>query len=274
MTQETLKDNLDNDEKSFQYTGVPEDEAWLPSQLFYAWERPLFRRANQLQRKGRALEQDDLLPLPKIDHGDTIGPKFEKAWEKRAAKAAASAEPTVKKLDDLKGSGGGSDSHPSTARLQGSLLEVMGARFYIAGAIKMVNSVLQFCFPLLMNAILKFIQEMQAGVIADDAPWYDRYRGYWLSALLLLAMGSKAVTENAYFHRVVRAGFHVRVAISVAVYNKSLRLTNAERQSTTLGTFPVPHTMQSSRRQIVSPTGSHLTPSRFPYRRTYQSHAG
>jgi hypothetical protein len=56
---------------------------------------------------------------------------------------------------------------------------------------------------------------------------------------LLLAMGSKAITENAYFHRVVRAGFHAKAAVSVAVYNKSLRLTNAERQSTTLGAFPI-----------------------------------
>lgn len=112
----------------------------------------------------------------------------------------------------------------------------MGPHFYIASVIKLFNSALQFSFPLLLNAILKFIEETQAGVIdPDTAPWYDVYRGYWLSSLLLLAMGCKAVTENAYFHRVVRCGFHAKTAVSVAVYNKSLRLTNAERQSTTLG---------------------------------------
>ena len=47
--------------------------------------------------------------------------------------------------------------------------------------------------------------------------------------------GCKAVTENAYFHIVNRCAFQAKAAISVAVYNKSLRLSNAERQLTTLG---------------------------------------
>lgn len=226
MTKEIKEEKLSEDEKSFQYDGVPEEQAWLLSQLLYSWQRPLFRRASQLIRKGRALEQEDLLPLPKIDLGDVIGPKFEEAWKKRVIVH----EPTIKKLEDLKG-----DSDMNTTRLRRTLLDIMGTRFYVAGVIKMINSALQFCFPVLLNAILKFIEETQAGLIDESAPWYDRYRGYWLSAILLITMGSKAVTENAYFHRVVRCGFHVKAAVSIAVYNKSLRLTNAERQSTTLG---------------------------------------
>jgi ABC-type bacteriocin/lantibiotic exporter with double-glycine peptidase domain len=48
-------------------------------------------------------------------------------------------------------------------------------------------------------------------------------------------MAAKAVTENSYFHKVFRSGYKARAAISVAVYNKALRLANSERQSTTLG---------------------------------------
>ncbi len=228
MAQEKPETKPDEDEKSFQYNKVPEEEAWLLSQLLYSWQRPLFRRASDLIRRGRALEQDDLLPLPKIDFGEVIGPKFEDAWQKRAGVA----EPTINKLEDLKG-----DTDMTTTRIQRTLLDVMGPRFYVAGVIKMINSALQFCFPLLLNAILKFIEETQAGLIDDTAPWHERYRGYWLSAILLLTMASKAVTENAYFHRVVRCGFQAKAAVSVAVYNKSLRLTNAERQSTTLGKY-------------------------------------
>jgi hypothetical protein len=215
-------------EARFGYDGIPEEKAWLFSQLFYTWQRPLFRRANQLNKQGKALEQDDLLPLPTIDHGDVIGPIFEEAWTKRASYS----ELTVKRLEDLK-----TEANYSTKRLSGTLLEVMGARFWIAGAIKMLNSLLQFCFPILLKHILKFIEETQAGIIDANSSWGVRYRGYWLSALLLIAMGSKAVTENAYFHRVVRCGFQARASVTVAVYNKSLRLTNAERQSTTLGEF-------------------------------------
>ena len=219
-------------ETPFRYDGVPEEQAWFPSQLLFMWQRPLFRRASQLNKQGKALEQDDLLPLPKIDHSEVIAPIFEQAWKKREP---ADGDRAVKKLEDLKG-----DVKYSTKRLSRSLLEVMGRRFWIAGAIKMLNSALQFSFPILLNNILKFMEETQAGVIDKDSSWEVRYRGYWLSALLLVAMGSKAITENAYFHRVVRAGFHAKAAVSVAVYDKSLRLTNAERQSTTLGTFSYP----------------------------------
>jgi hypothetical protein len=47
----------------------------------------------------------------------------------------------------------------------------------------------------------------------------------------------KAFTENIYFHLVTRSGYQARVAVSIAVYNKSLRLTNTDRQSTTLGKY-------------------------------------
>eukprot|EP00980_Cylindrotheca_fusiformis_P028175 scaffold22585_cov149-Cylindrotheca_fusiformis.AAC.5 len=48
-------------------------------------------------------------------------------------------------------------------------------------------------------------------------------------------MGCKAITENNYFHIVNRGAWQTKAAVSVAVYNKSLRLSNVERQSTTLG---------------------------------------
>jgi len=215
-----------DDEATFVYDGVPEEKAWLPSILLFSWETPLFQRASKLHREQRALEQEDLLPLPAMDFGESIGEKFEQAWEE----TEDLSDSGVKKLEDLKG-----DAKKSTKRLQGALLQVMGKRFIYAGFIKFINSALQFCFPLLLNAILKFIEDTQFGIIDSEDAWYDRYRGYWLSVLLLFVMGSKAITENAYFHRVIRSGYQAKVAVSVAVYNKSLRLTNAERQSTTLG---------------------------------------
>jgi ATP-binding cassette subfamily C (CFTR/MRP) protein 1 len=93
----------------------------------------------------------------------------------------------------------------------------------------------QFAFPLLLNGILKFLEDYQTGSILDTDPIYDRYRGYWLSGVLLFVMGLKAMSENSYFHIVNRGAWQTKAAISVAVYNKSLRLSNVERQSTTLG---------------------------------------
>jgi len=187
----------------------PELRANIFSRVFYMWTQPLFRRASELHKQNKALEQEDLIALPSIDLGQVISPTFEKAWDKLP-------------LED--------------ASLTTAIRAVIGKRFITAGFIKVFNTMLQFTFPLLLRSILRFIEETQDGTVGkEDDPWWVTYRGYWLSGLLFVAMGAKAITENLYFHSVYRAGYQARVAVSVAVYNKALRLASAERHGTTLG---------------------------------------
>jgi hypothetical protein len=132
-------------------------------------------------------------------------------------------------------------------------MAVFGRSFYVAGVIKFCNTMLQFSFPLLLNAILKYIEDTQSGAIGPDSPGGVRYRGYWLSTMLFVAISLKALAENAYFHRVNRCGYQARIALSVAVYNKSLRLANAERQSTTLGELVNLMQIDSTKVEMVVP---------------------
>lgn len=189
----------------------PELSSNIFSRIFYLWAQPLFRRASNLHKEQKALEQEDLLDLPLIDHGQVIAPAFEEAWSKQIP--------------------------ISEATIGTAIRAVIGKRFIFAGFIKILNTGLQFTFPILLSEMLKYIEETQSGVIGrkEDEPWQVTYRGYWLSALLFLAMTSKAITENLYFHSVYRAGYQARIAVSVAVYNKALRLASAERHGTTLG---------------------------------------
>lgn len=189
----------------------PELSSNIFSRIFYLWAQPLFRRASNLHKEQKALEQEDLLDLPLIDHGQIIAPAFEEAW--------ANQIPI------------------SEATIGTAIRAVIGKRFIFAGFIKIINTGLQFTFPILLSEVLQYIEQIQAGVIGskEGEPWQVTYRGYWLSALLFLAMASKAITENLYFHSVYRAGYQARVAVSVAVYNKALRLASAERHGTTLG---------------------------------------
>lgn len=181
-----------------------EEGAFLLSRLLFLWMRPLFRHANSLAKEKKALEPDDLPKLPFFDMGEQINQVFSKRWQEKK-------------------------------KLWTSIFAVLGNRFIIAGGIKVINTGLQFSFPLILNAILKFIEDRQSGAITDDDPWDQRYRGYWLSAVFFVVLSTKAVTESAYFHRINRCAFQARVAVSGAVYGKSLKLANAERQSTTLG---------------------------------------
>eukprot|EP00538_Stauroneis_constricta_P012382 CAMPEP_0119570218 /NCGR_PEP_ID=MMETSP1352-20130426/43504_1 /TAXON_ID=265584 /ORGANISM="Stauroneis constricta, Strain CCMP1120" /LENGTH=1567 /DNA_ID=CAMNT_0007619885 /DNA_START=651 /DNA_END=5354 /DNA_ORIENTATION=- len=224
----------------------PEETAWFFSRLYFLWTHSLFQRAADLAKESReehlskALEHDDLLPLPQEDQGDVIGNNFERAWnEWRPTKKSKGSRSDANKDGDDANNDADEEEDP-TERLRYAIKAVLGRSFWIAGIIKFFNTCLQFAFPLLLNQILLYIEDIQKdededGAITDDDPWGVRYRGYWLSGLLLLAMAAKAVTENVYFHRVYRSGYQARVAVSVAVYNKSLRLANAERQSTTLG---------------------------------------
>jgi hypothetical protein len=228
MANEASED--DDKPSTSQYNGTPEENAWFFSKLFFIWETPLFKRATELGKKAEPLQLEDLLALPSFDHGDLIGSTFEEAWAKQADVPAPKSKSNG--LEDIK-----NNTDLSTTRLRKSLTVVIGRRFIKAGFVKALNTCIQFSFPLLLNALLKFIQETTNGQIDENDDWHVRYRGYWLSAILLFAMASKAVTENTYFHLVIRSGYQARVAVSIAVYNKSLRLTNAERQSTTLGTY-------------------------------------
>ena len=238
MTQEEAA--IGNAATKAEKEGSPEFNAWLPSKLLFIWLQPLFSTANTLHKEGKALEQDDLLPLSHIDFGSAVLPRFEKAWaayegddddenndgkEDKETTTDAATETTKGKPKKKKG---------STKQLQQAIFGVMGERFLRAGCIKFINTGLQFSFPLLLNQILKSIENTQAGVYEDEG-WWTRNQGYGWSIVLLCFMASKAITENAYFHAVYRSALQARVAVTTAVYNKALRLSNAERQSTTLG---------------------------------------
>uniref|UniRef100_A0A7S3P1A1 Uncharacterized protein n=1 Tax=Amphora coffeiformis TaxID=265554 RepID=A0A7S3P1A1_9STRA len=220
-----------------------EEAAGFLSRLTFRWMKDLFGKASALKKNHHttALELDDLLRLPAFDYGHVIYQDFQDAWQE--------TEPSPKEAvdDATKQQGRGGEREPPTTyvtdlnesrdvdRIQHAALHVMGRRFYVAGMIKVFNTGLQFSFPLLLQAILQFIEDSQMGRIAPDAAWHQEYKGYWLAGCLFAAMAAKALTENAYFQRVYRAGYQTRVAVSLGVYHKALRLANAARQSTTLG---------------------------------------
>eukprot|EP00980_Cylindrotheca_fusiformis_P020128 scaffold7186_cov83-Cylindrotheca_fusiformis.AAC.4 len=85
-----------NGECSFQYDGIPEDDACLTSRILFLWMNPLFKRAAILFKRQEGLQQEDLLPLPNTDRCDSIGKKFEEAWVAEDIPVQGSG----KKLDD------------------------------------------------------------------------------------------------------------------------------------------------------------------------------
>ncbi|KAL7541096.1 hypothetical protein ACHAXR_012630 [Thalassiosira sp. AJA248-18] len=210
----------------------PEMKANFLSGLTFLWIQPMFSRAAYLRKNGRWLEQDDLAPLAEIDKAKNVETLFEEAY--------ASYVPRKKKKKKKNGDeGGDDDSAESPEELEGRLTHALIAtckrRIIIGGLFRLLNSSLQFSFPILLNLILSYYQDVQSGRITKDDPPAVYYKGYWLSALLMAFVGTKAVAESAYFFRMSRCSWRMSTAVSSSVYRKSLRLASSEQQKTTLG---------------------------------------
>jgi len=197
----------------------PETTSNILNGLLFLWMQPLFRRASLLKKQySRGVEQDDLVPLARMDEATSVQNMFEEAYKNYAPPSSNKKKQTEGKL--------------SNDKLNHALIAVCKQRLITAGIIKFFNTCFQFTFPLLLNEILIYFEEVPQQQETDD---FNKYRGYWLSCLLLLFISCKALSEAAYFHKVNRCAWRIKVAISSAVYRKSLTLAASSQQETTLG---------------------------------------
>lgn len=203
------------------------------SGLFFLWLQPLFTRASKLRRVGRWLEMEDLAPIPDNDTSEQVDARFQAAY------ASFKPKPKAKKAgeEDTEDDEGpsGETAKQLEKRLTYALFATCKRRIIEGGAFRLVNSILQFTFPVLLNLVLAYYQDVQSGRITESDPPLLYYKGYWLSALLMFFVASKALTEGAYFHRMNRCSWQVKTAISSSIYSKSLRLAASEQQKTSLG---------------------------------------
>ena len=230
--EEVKVDNNDNNIKPMQWKDRPEESANILSQLTFTWAQPMFSRAAYLRKNGEWLEQEDLAPMTNIDKSKHVEQLFEDAYnsyvpKKKNKKKSGKKEETS--------DNGAESPEELESRLIHSLVATCKSRIIIAGVFRFINSCLNFTFPILLNFILSYLQDVQSGVITQDDPPMVYYRGYWLSALLMVCIGIKALTESAYFFRMNRCSWQMKTAISSSVYRKSLRLASSASQETTLG---------------------------------------
>ena len=196
----------------------PESKANILSQLTFAWPTKLFTLA-----KTRPLQQEDLWELPTGDQAAQIGERWAQAWT--SAEAARRAKKNLKPTDML----GKADRE---AVFTGAVRKFLGFKFFVvAPLVKLLNSTLQFTFPVLLSGVLSFVEGSPPyGFLPVTAA-----SGYSLASALFVAMLCKAITENTYFFLCMRAGWQLRAAITISVFSKSLRLSASARQQRTLG---------------------------------------
>jgi len=167
----------------------PEMSASFLNGLFFVWIQPMFSCAAFLKKKGQFLEKEDLAPLVEMDKTVNVERMFQNAYANYIPNTKKSVE------DD------GCEDSPEELehRLVHSLIATCKRRIIEGGFFRLFNSALQFSFPILLNLILSYYQDIQSGVITKDDPPTIYYKGYWLSILLMLFVQMKALTESAYF---------------------------------------------------------------------------
>ncbi|GBG31208.1 ABC transporter, putative [Hondaea fermentalgiana] len=220
-----------------------EEGAGIISRLFFLWTASIFSVAARKRREqGLELEEDDIWELPHNDETSVVSEKFDSAWARKRAKL----RPEHDTAED------GLNEREAKRLLRGGLWAMASWPIKVGGIFKFFNTSVQFLNPIILNAVLSFIQDLGT---SDQMPLWQ---GYLLAATLAAAMATKTILENAYFFNVWKAGWRIRSALTTEVYRKSLRLSASSRQSMTMGEIVNLMQLDSTKLELFVATGLHV----------------
>jgi ABC-type multidrug transport system fused ATPase/permease subunit len=191
-------------EPPFVFEGLkpcPESSSNLFSLLSFSW-------LNGLMRLGysRPLVDEDLYGLNAEDQAPELAAKFKASWAIEAKRRS-----------------------PSLMR---AFSRAFGPTMYIAAFFKLAQDLLAFVQPQLLKGFIDYIESRNK---PDDADKDPQEIGWELACGMFGIALLQSICLHQYFHRVYKTGMRVRSGVMTAVYDKSLRLSNASRQSSTSG---------------------------------------
>eukprot|EP00038_Savillea_parva_P030625 m.79033 g.79033 ORF g.79033 m.79033 type:complete len:1540 (+) comp9265_c0_seq4:864-5483(+) len=173
----------------------PELSSSLLSLITFSW-------LNDLMALGfsRPLVDDDLWGLNSSDQAPFLASRFAKSWAKQRIR-----------------------KHPSILR---ALSDAFGTLLYSAGLFKLVQDLLAFVQPQLLRQLIIFIENRND---PDESRKEPQQKGLELAGSMFIVALVQSIFLHQYFHRVYKSGMQLRSAVISAVYQKSLRLSQAAR---------------------------------------------
>ncbi|KAI8870282.1 hypothetical protein GQ42DRAFT_162835 [Ramicandelaber brevisporus] len=199
----------------------PEEGANILSVLTFSWISPLIARGYQ-----QPLVADDLYDLPSSVTPELVSEQFQAAWSKECSNASANG------------------SQPS---LVWTLARSFGSVTLLAGLFKVGQDACSFVQPQLLKRLIAFVSSystQQDGSSLGAQPASDGYFIAW--SMLIVAMVQTGLLHQ-YFQLNVLAGIRIKNALISAVYQKSLKLSSAARQTSTVGEIVNLMSVDSSR---------------------------
>ncbi|KAI8058986.1 metal resistance protein YCF1, partial [Gongronella butleri] len=176
----------------------PEENANIFGRLTFEWMTPLMRLGYE-----KPLTMDDLWNLKHDDQSAVIGEKFEHNWRLEMQKAS-----------------------PSLLR---AIVKTLGGPFFLAALFKALQDLLQFTQPALLGRLMLWVTSY-TGPNPEPA-----YRGILIAVGMFITAITQTMFLHQYFHRCFMTGMRLRAALVTAIYRKTLMLSNASRQQSTVG---------------------------------------
>ncbi|KAI7889943.1 multi drug resistance-associated protein MRP [Mucor mucedo] len=176
----------------------PEEKTNIFGRLTFSWMTPLMRLGYQ-----KPLAMDDLWNLKSDDQSAIVGAKFQENWRKEMSKAK-----------------------PSLLR---ALVKTLGGPFFLAALFKALQDILQFTQPLLLKILMKWVTSYNS-----DEP-QPAYRGVFIAVAMFFTAICQTMFLHQYFQRCFMTGMRLRAALVTSIYQKTLVLSNASRQKSTVG---------------------------------------
>ncbi|CAG9462430.1 unnamed protein product [Pedinophyceae sp. YPF-701] len=171
-------------------------DRWCPEEKANFLSRLTFFYMNSLMALGycQSLDQEDLWDVASFDAAPALAQEYEGVMGSTA-----------------------DEQHPY-GKVALGIWRYRGARFLFSGLLKVIHDVLSVGSPLVLEFLLKSVQE-------DEAKWQQ--------AMFALIMFAAAMTQsflvNTYFHINFRIGMHVKVALVHMLFNKGLRIRGSVR---------------------------------------------
>ncbi|KAI3903564.1 hypothetical protein MKW98_032218 [Papaver atlanticum] len=166
----------------------PERHVNVFSKISFAWMTPLMEQGFR-----KPITEKDVWKLDTWDKTETLNNKFQDCWLKESQK-----------------------SKPWLLRALNSSL---GGRFWFGGFFKIGNDLSQFVGPVILNRLLKSMQE-------GEPAWI----GYIYAFSIFVGVSLGVLSEAQYFQNVMRVGYRLRSTLVAAIFRKSLKLTHEARQ--------------------------------------------
>ncbi|XP_051774742.1 ATP-binding cassette sub-family C member 3 isoform X3 [Erpetoichthys calabaricus] len=209
----------------------PESNAGFLSTMTFWW----FTRMAITGYK-RPLEDKDLWSLNRQDKSDVIVPRLLKEWEKENSQHCSKKEEQVfskpeksanhvdqcNEASEMLASEKKVTKQPSFLK---ALIRAFGPYFLIGSAYKLLQDLISFVNPQLLNLLIAFIKK-------SDAPsWW----GFSLAFLMFFSALLQTIILHQHFQYCFVTGMRLRTAIVGAIYRKSLVITNLAKRSSTVG---------------------------------------